>query len=118
MFSNVETERQLTNNQKAEEYGQPTGLLFFLGLHPCLHGKNGLEGWGCWGRWLDSRRCRVEGLITVIISVIGLAARRQSGEKACWCEPQHQSVNEIALDSIYIANYRIQIVQIKKSKYF
>lgn len=67
----------LTNNQQAEEYGQPTGLLFLLGLDACLHRKNGLGGWYCGGCWLDSHCCRVLGVIAVVISIIGFAAGRQ-----------------------------------------
>lgn len=71
----------LTNDQQAKEYGQTTGLFFFLGLDPCLHRKNGLGGWECWGRWFASCFCRVEGVIAVVISVIRLAARTRSGKK-------------------------------------
>ncbi len=79
-FSNVATEIILTNNQQAKEYGQPTGLLFFLGFDPCLHRENGLRGWRCRGHRFDSRCCGVEGLVAVAVSVIRLAA---AGEKAC-----------------------------------
>lgn len=91
-MSNAATEILLTNDQQAEEYGQTTGLFFFLGLDPCLHRKNGLGGWECWGRWLASRCSRVEGAVAIVISVIGLAARTQSGEKECKCEAYNQSI--------------------------
>lgn len=67
-----------TDDQEAEEYGQPAGLLFLLGLDPCLHWKNWLGCWGCRRRWLDSCCCGLKGLIAVAIRVIGLAARTQS----------------------------------------
>ena len=91
----VATERLPTNNEQAEEYGHPAGLLFFLGLNTRLNGQNGLGGWGCHGCWLDIRCCRVEGLIAVVISVIGLAITGTVRSKGSWCEVFNQFIDRL-----------------------
>lgn len=91
-----------TNDQEAEEYGQPAGLLFLLGLDPCLHWKNWLGCWGCRRRWLDSCCCSLKGLIAVAIRVIGLAARTQS-----WAYDQViPQVDSAHCKSLYLQRHR------------
>lgn len=77
-YGDEHNERQPTNNEKAEENGQPVGLLFFLSLDARLHGQNGLGIWECWHCWLGWWWCEVDGLICAVVCVISLATRKKA----------------------------------------